>query len=240
MKSTLPAVPFRSARPGAPWPLAAACVVSLAIAGCKTMPQADGSTSAGAAYGTSCLAGAAVGAALMAILDRNRNKPARERQSDLLKAAAGGCAIGLAATAIGRIMDDRQRAQHEAEMQKEARRRALEQQQYASTVQRLQTMPAATPQQRTVRDAELERARAAYQESLNRPVEANLGNGGVSTIQVQAPAPTAAGPQPSAAGCMEYAVLVRTNAGQARQYETWCPNASGQMVRAEVRETPVG
>jgi hypothetical protein len=213
------------------------------LAGCKTNPVSGDRQSAGAAYGTSCVAGAALGAIVGAVIDRNKVKSPRERQTDLAKAAAAGCVIGLAATAVGRLMDDRQRAQHEAEMQKEARRRALEQQQYSTAVQRIESQPASTPQQRQARDAELQKARAAYQESLSRPVQVDIGNGGTSTIEVIAPASapaTGQAPAPAASGCTEYSVLTRTAAGQARQYETWCPNSSGQMVRTDVRDTPAG
>lgn len=219
----------------------AALAAALTLSACAGLPGQGEGGGIFSSYTSSCLTMGLVGAALQATLDRNKTKPVAERQADLAKAAAAGCALGLAATAVGKMMDARQRETHEAEMQKEARRRALEQQQYAATVQRLQTQPAATPQQRSARDAELARARAAYQESLSRPVEVNLGNGGTSTIQVQAPATAAPGAAPGAAPaatCTEYAVLVRTPAGQARQFETWCPNAGGQMVRTDVRPAP--
>jgi hypothetical protein len=225
----------------------ASCVAAaaLALTGCKTSPLSSGD-SAASQYATSCLTGAVAGAAIDMILQKTGVKKAttgKEQRSDLAKAALAGCALGLAATAIGRLMDERQQAKHEQAMQEEARRRALEQQQYASATQRAQTMPAATPQQRAARDAELAKARAAYQESLNRSTQVDLGNGGQSTIQVQ-PAPAARGVAAAPAGsdgaCTEYSVLVRTAAGQARQFETWCPNAAGQMVRTDVREAPLG
>jgi len=220
---------------------------ALSISGCTVSLNngANGERSAAGAYATSCVTGALAGAVLGAVLEKASGKKASpsERRLTLAKAAAAGCAVGLAATAIGRIMDENQRARHEAEMQNEARRRALEQQQYAQATQRAEAMPAATAKQRTARDAELERARAAYQASLAKPTQVDLGNGGTSTIQVMPPAPATApspaGTAPAAQpGCTDYAVLVKTSAGQARQYETWCPNAAGQLVRTDVRDAP--
>jgi hypothetical protein len=59
-----------------------------------------------------------------------------KRKNDLAKAAVAGCVIGVTATAIGRVLNERQQAKHEEALQKEARRRALEQQQYEAAVQR--------------------------------------------------------------------------------------------------------
>lgn len=218
--------------------------LALVLSGCNTMPTSnDGSSTGASSYVASCLVGAAGGAALSAIYEKmtgKKSNPADVRK-DLAKAAVAGCAIGLAATAIGKLMDQRQQAKHEEEMQKEARRRALEQQQYAAATQKAQALPAATAQQRAARDAELEKARAAYQTSINQPVKVDLGGGGTSTIQVQPQLPAAGGATPLPAGqasCTDFSVLVNTASGQARQYETWCPNSAGQMVRTDVRATP--
>lgn len=224
----------------------ARCLCSLAaaalvVSGCNaTMPGS--SSSPASDYATSCLTGAVLGAIVIAAIDRASGKSSSEQKQRLAKAAAGGCVVGLAATAIGRVMDERQRARHEEEMTKEARRRALEQQQYTATTQRLQAMPASTNTQRAKRDAELERARAAYETSIAKPVKVDLGGGGTSTIQVQAPAAPAAtgaaGTEGAAGSCTDYSVLVQTPTGRARQFETWCPNSSGQMVRTDAREAP--
>lgn len=227
-------------RTGKPVTRAACVAVSLALvlSGCKTMPTAAGESSAAADYATGCLAGALGGALLSTVLDKakGRKPTPDEKRKALAKAAAGGCVVGLAATAIGKLMNQRQQAKHEEEMQKEARRRALEQQQYAAATQRAQNLPAATPAQRAARDAELERARVAYQTSINQPAQVDLGEGGQSTIQVVPSAPAAPGTQAATpSGCTDYSVLVKTAAGQARQYETWCPNSTGQMVRTDVR-----
>ncbi|MCE2661168.1 MAG: hypothetical protein LW854_23560 [Rubrivivax sp.] len=221
----------------------AALAATVSLVACKTSPQA-GPTSSAQQYISSCLTGALVGALIGTVIQKAAGKggTTQERNADLAKAALGGCVVGVAATAIGRLMDERQQAKHEEAMQAEVRRRALEQQQFAMASQRAQTMPAATAQQRNARDAELERARAAYQASLNKPVQVDLGNGGTTVIQVQQPQPATPGTTTVAASptgqgqCQTYSVLVRTPAGQARQFETWCPNASGQLARVDVRD----
>lgn len=210
---------------------------AIAMTACKTMPTGDGQSSTLADYTTGCLAGAVGGAILKTLFDKLNGKTLspEDRRKGLATAAAGGCVIGLVGTAISKVMNQRQMARHEEEMQNEARRRALEQQQYAAAAQRAQKLPAATPAQRAARDAELERTRVAYQTSISQPVKVDLGEGGSSTIQLIAPPAT--GTPPAQAGCTDYSVLVTTAAGQARQYETWCPNNAGQMVRTEVRST---
>lgn len=220
--------------------------LSLLLAGCKsgTLPTAanDGGSKPQTSYAQSCATGALVGAAAGAFVEliTKRNQPGKKVDSStLLKAAAAGCAIGLAATAIGRVMDANQQAKHEEAMQQDARRRALEQQQLAALERRHQAMPAATPAQRQARDASLERARDEWQNNYGKPVTVELGNGGTSTIQAQPPkaAPTAA-PGAPASACVDYTVLVRTAAGSAKQLETWCPNDKGQMARVETRDAP--
>lgn len=217
-------------RPARPLIAAACAAALLALAGCQTMPRGgDGERS----YFSSCLTGAAVTGVIAAGVEiyRQRGRSAQEalsaRKDRLIKAAAAGCAIGLAATAVGKLMDARQQSQHEEAMQRDAQQRALQQQQQASQEARIRAMPAGA-----ARDAELERARRDWQAAYTKPVVTDLG-GGTSTVQADAPRELPAAGQ--AAACVEYSVLVRTAAGSAKQYETWCPNAQGQMVRAEVR-----
>jgi gas vesicle protein len=237
-------------------PTAAALAVVFTLTACKTLPTAQRAAPDGAPASAtgelihSCLTGAAVGAVVGAAVELFKARNSGQKNStvllgnknDLLKAAAAGCVINLAITAVGKLMDARQQAKHEEAMQAEARRRALEQQNYAATTPRVQAMPAATPAQRSARDASLERARAEYEASIARPVNVDLGNGGQSTIQVAAPAatpaatPTAGGAAARPATCQDFSVLVTTPAGRAKQFETWCPNAQGRMVRTEARE----
>jgi len=227
--------------PSSPRPLgrctALALSAALALTACKTAPGgAGGETNS---YVQSCLTGAlalgALDALYLAAKGKKDGKSAgqaiKERSGHLMKAAAGGCAIGLAVTAVGKLMDDQQRARHEEAMQRDARRRALEQQQYAGTEKRLQAAPAATPAQRTARDAQLEKARSDWEANYSKPSTYDLGNGGSTTVQAEPPRDPAATGQ-----CVDYSVSVRTGAGTARQFETWCPDASGKMVRLEVRD----
>jgi hypothetical protein len=213
----------------------------LLLSACNTMPTLQnigggtGQPSAAAAYTQSCLTGAVLGAAVGAAADvlKNGGNAKAVNKNNLVKGAAAGCVIGLAVTAVGKLMDSRQQAKHEDAMQAEVRRRALEQQTYVASTQRAQALPASTPAQRKAKDASLEKARAQYEASIAAPVTVDLGNGGQSTIQVAQP--TVANPS-RPASCQDYSVLVNTPAGRARQYETWCPDAQGKMVRAEVRD----
>jgi hypothetical protein len=208
------------------------------------MPAAQQESSNENSYANNCAVGA-VGGAAIAILDAvvsGKNLSSEEMLKTGAKGAAIGCAVGLATTAIGKLMNKNQLSKHEEEMQKEAQRRALEQQQYAAATQRIQNLPTNTPAQRTARDTELDKARAAFQASINQPANVDIGEGGVSTIQVLSSTPKTEGatkpPANQAAGqngCTDYSVFTKTTAGQARQYETWCPNSAGQMVRTGVR-----
>jgi hypothetical protein len=226
--------------------LALALAGSLALGACKTGPDQQTAT----AMLTSCLGGALVGALVQDLLARatDGKLTTSERNGRLAKAAVAGCAVGVAATAIGRMMDRQQQAKHEEAMQAEVRRRAKEQQDYVAATQQIESKRATTPRDLRAKDAELERARAAYQASVNRPVTVDLGNGGLSTIQLQPAsvtpgvgtgAPATASPGASSTGgtCQEYSVLVRTPTGQARQFETWCPNSTGQLVRTDARDS---
>ena len=229
------------------WRTQTTLIVSLALvlSGCKTMPAAQDESSTENSYTNNCAAGAVGGAAiaLLGAVVSGKKLSAEEMLKTGARGAVVGCAIGLATTAIGKLMNKNQLSKHEEEMQKEAQRRALEQQQYTAATQRIQNLPANTPAQRTARDTELDKSRAAFQASLNQPAKVDIGDGGVSTIQVLSSTPTTGGnaatPPANQAtgqtGCTDYSVFTKTAAGQARQYETWCPNSAGQMVRTGVR-----
>lgn len=223
--------------------------LALAVSGCKTLPQASGSggnDSVASQYITSCLGGAVVGAAMGSIFEKLGGKPSgdsKNRGSDLAKAAVAGCVIGIAATAIGRALNERQQAKHEEALQKEAQRRALEQQQYEAALQRADKMPARTATERKNRDATRERLKTEYEASLKKPVTVELGEGATSTIAVQGPAAPAPGTTTAAQpeGCRVFAQSVsRPPNGDVRQYDTFCPNASGQYVRVDSQSNPVG
>jgi len=213
---------------------------AVAASACSTGPKSGAS----GGYTQNCVQGAVVGGLLVAVVEayqgRKTGRPANA--NNIAKGAAAGCAVGLAATAIGKIMDAQQQARHEEAMQREARRRALEQQSYAQTTQRNQPTPTMTPEQRAARSASLDRARADYEAGFAQPVVVDLGKGGTSTIQAEPPRPASAPDAANAtpAGCQDYSVLVNTAAGRAKQFETWCPDAQGQMVRSEARQVPVG
>lgn len=212
-------------------PTIALCsAAALVLAACAS-PQGG---EARAGWTESCVKGAAIGALVGVLASGGDQRKAKEY---LIRGVAGGCAVGLAATAVGKVMDARQQARHEEAMQREARRLALEQQNLAAIQARHEAMPAATAQQRAARDASLEKARADWQANYTRPVTVDLGDGGTSVIQPQAPkeAPKAG----NAPACFDQTVLVRTARGQAKQVETWCPNGSGQLVRAEARAADV-
>lgn len=212
------------------WPQRATlvlCASALALAGCAGGPGALGGAG-NSSYAQSCLTGAAVTGVLAAVLTKDK----KDRGRTIAASALGGCAIGLAVTAVARVMDQQQQAKHEEAMQREARRLALEQQKYAAAQARAESMPAATASQRQVRDANLEKARADYLAAYGKPVTVDIGGGGTSTIT---PQPPAEAPKPNQLACYDQVVLVQTARGQAKQTETWCPNAQGQFARVEAR-----
>lgn len=199
---------------------------ALVVAGCAGGQGALG----GAGRNTmtqSCLTGALVTGLIAAAVTKDRQNSGRT----IAAAAAGGCVVGVAATAIARVMDQNQQARHEEAMQREARRLALEQQKFAAAQARADATPAATAAQRQARDANLERARAEYQQNFSKPVTVDIG-AGTSTITPQMPAQA---PRAGQLACFDQVVLVQTARGQAKQTETWCPNAQGQLARVEAR-----
>jgi len=221
---------------------------ALTLSGCQNMPQSSGTGggSTAAQYVTSCLGGGLLGVMAGSILEKMGGKPtadSKKRSNDLAKAAVAGCVIGIAATAIGRVLNERQQAKHEEALQNEARRRALEQQQYEAAMQRTERMPERTASERKNRDAARERLRTEYETSLKKPVTVDLGEGASSTIVVQSPAPAPAGGAPAQPqqGCRVFAQSVsKPPNGDVRQYDTFCPDASGQYVRVDSQPNPVG
>lgn len=221
-------------------------VASLVLAGCKTLPtqsaDASGSGAQISDFATSCLKGAVLGAAADAAYriltggGKSASDALKGRSGELAKAAAAGCVISLAVTAIGKVMNERQQAKHEEAMQRDARRRSEEARLFASKEQRILAAPATTSAQQANRDAELAKARADYEAAMKRPNVVDLGENGSSIISVEAPKVATTNPAGSAAGqCTEYSVFTKTATGQAKQYETWCPNSQGAMVRTEAR-----
>eukprot|EP01036_Dinobryon_divergens_P039809 gene39809-52548_t len=218
---------------------AAAVGAALTFSGCLSTTGGTTGSNGNAAgdYAQSCLKGAALGglagAAANVIRGISSGKSASEslsgRGSDLLKAAAAGCVIGLAVTAIGKLMTAQQQAKHEQAMQREAKRRADEAARFGAQERQIQARTVRTPADIASRDAELAKARTAFQTSIAKPTTVDLGEGGQSTILVtKVPAPTAPatpGAGPGAEQCSEWAVETSTSAGKAKQYELWCPNA---------------
>lgn len=209
---------------------------ALALTGCQT--TSNGGSGSKRSYAQSCGEGAIWAAGALFVYDLLKNgKSGRSVAStgNLVKAAALGCTIGLAASAVGKLIDSQQQARAEEAMKRDAKRRAMELQQYAAIEQRYQAMPARTPQQQARRDEALENAREEWLRKYQSPVTVDLGQGATSTITPEPPPfQTQSGlakPGATALACVDYTHLVQTPAGSAKQLETWCPDKSGQMVR---------
>lgn len=210
----------------------AAMVLGLALlSACQTNPRAGGDSS-GPSLVTSCLVGAGLGALTTDVLTGilSGKKPSKNTIETAAKRMAAGCVIGVAVTAIGKILNDRQQAKYEDALQRDAQRRAKEQEQYAAARGRVESRVARTPQQVAQRDAELAKLQRDYEASLATPVVADLGDGGTANITTNAPISTG-----DLAGCQTKTVLATTAAGQARQEELWCPGAGGTMERKEAK-----
>lgn len=193
-----------------------------------------GSGGGGAGMATTCLKGAAVGAVGGLVYDALTGKKttdsSRRRLESAGRGALAGCVVNLAVTAVGQMLQEGQRSRYEDALQRDARRRALEQEKYGQARARVQARPAATPQQVAARDAELARLQAEYEASMAKPVVADLGGGATATIEGQPP--VTAG---EFAGCQTKTMLVSTPGGQARQQEMFCPNERGDLVRVDAR-----
>lgn len=200
---------------------------ALVLSGCAGGPGAMGGAGNNS-YAQSCVTGAVAVGILAAVVSRDKSNMG----ATIAKAALGGCVIGLAVTAIAKVMDQNQQARHEEAMQREARRLAVEQQKFAAAQAQNAAMPAATPAQKQAKDANLEKARAEYQANYTKPVTVDIGAGGSSTITPQVPKDA---PKQGQLACFDQTVLVQTARGQAKQTETWCPNAQGQFARVEAR-----
>jgi hypothetical protein len=198
------------------------------LSGCQTIPKAGGDSSSPSLV-TSCLVGAGLGVLTTDALT-NLLSGKKVSVDTATKRMMAGCVIGVAVTAIGKILNDRQKATYENALQRDAQRRAKEQEQYAAARSRAESRPARTPQQVAQRDAELSKLQKEYEASLATPVVADLGEGGTANITTNAPISTG-----DLAGCQTKIVLATTAAGQARQEELWCPGAGGIMERKEAK-----
>ena len=215
-----------------PGVLSMCAVLALTLTACQTQPRGAAGDST---VGTTCLKGASVGAIGGVLTDLITGKGNGRSTTDRLKQVATGmavgCAVNLAVTAVGKLLTDpSQQGRYEEAMERDSRRRALEQEKYARAGMQIRARPVSTPQQAASRDAELVKLQKEYEASMAQPVVENLGGGATATIEGQAP--TVGG---EFNGCQTKTVLVNTPAGQARQQEMHCPDATGVFRRVDAR-----
>ncbi|MCC7548818.1 MAG: hypothetical protein IT532_13715 [Burkholderiales bacterium] len=208
--------------------MAAAVMLGVSSTGCETVQQQLGRIG-DAGYVMSCATGAVAGGLVGAVVSGTGDK------GKLLAAAAAGCAIGLAATAVGKMLNARQREKHEESVQRTAKRQAKELEAYSQTERRYEQMPVpasdteqAAREQR--RDEELAQIRRRYEE----PDTQDLGEGASSTVTPVFPAGVGESDQLT---CFDQNVMVETPTGRATQVQTMCrKKGTDEYVRAEVRE----
>lgn len=203
--------------------------------GCQNVPGASsrsGESTVSSAT-TSCLTGAVLAGAGSLIIDKFSGKKVANNAATAqktMKAAAAGCAVGIAATLIGKMLNGGQQQQYEEAMQRDAQRRNKEQAAYNTARRTIETRPTANAKQAQAKDEELARLQREYEASMARPVTNDLGGG--ATVVTQGSPPITTG---DFAGCQRKTNLLNTPAGQARQEELFCPDESGSMVRVEAK-----
>lgn len=213
-------------------------IITLSLTACQAPQFGNGATEQSASYTWSCLAGATGVGALEWMresmqLTKNGVVP-KQQKSDakkLAQAAVAGCAIGLAATAVGKALDNNQQKRLEEEMARDAKRRANEQQHFAQFEQEQQTKISQTSkaEERQKRSTELASARTQFEEKQKQTQSFDVGGGATVTVtQLDKPVTEIA------QGCRQVAVSSNVpGKGQAKQYDTWCTNKNGEEVRVD-------
>lgn len=207
---------------------------TLALSGCANVQQ--GMSGLGQQNMVLSCAEFAAGAGLvMEMIDKAKKTPSTgaAHRNKLVKAAAVGCAIGMAATAVGRLLDARQQAQYEEAAQRTAKRQAQETANYTAITRRYDAMPAPrTPKEKDDREKRRQDELDKSKDRLTKPETVELAGGGTTTITPGTP-DTAT---PETQGCFTQTVLVSKPGGQAKQVDTMCPNGKGGFARVESAE----
>jgi len=206
------------------------CVVAMAlgVSGCETVKEKLGDIG-DIGYMTSCATGALVGGLVGALAWGTNDK------GKLLAAVAAGCAVGLAATAVGKKLNEQQRAKHEESVQRTAKRQARELEEYRQTQTEYERKPAAgSSAEQAARERERDQALAEIRRRYEEPDVEDLGDGASSTVSPVFPKDVQ---DPEQVACFEQNVSVETPTGRATQVQTMCRKKdSDEYVRAEVRE----
>lgn len=172
---------------------------------------------------------------------KKNTQNSKNQTKKILTGAAGGfvagCVIGFAKTAVGRIYDERAQKKAEEAAQRDAARRAKEMTTYAQTKSKLEAQPVKTAAQQKKRDADLERARAEFERSINTPVVETVGSN--STIEIRTTVPAVVPDMNQPGACIETTQLGDSPSGKARQVVTQCRDDQGNMVATAVQEQPI-
>lgn len=216
--------------------ITAIIVIALAVpmGGCETLKKVGE-----AGYGVSCLAGAAVGAVAGFILVGKGAKSLQDRdvQKKVAAAAAAGCIIGLAATAVGKMLSANQQKEHEESVQRAAKRQAQELQNAANTRRTYQQQPTpGSEAEKKEREAKLAKEMEEIKKRYEAPDTQDLGEGAQSTVEPVYREPVPEDEQGK--GCFQQRVRVKTPTGNASEVQTMCPK-DGKFVRVDVQKEPV-
>lgn len=208
--------------------IAIVVATAMSVSGCETVKEKLGDLG-NVGYMTSCATGAVVGGLVGVAVSGTKDK------GKLLAAAAAGCAIGLAATAVGKMLNARQRAKHEESVQRTAKRQARELEAYRQTQKQYEQAPAGgSSVEQAAREREREQALAEIRRRYEEPDVQDLGEGASSTVKPIFPG---ASDDPQQLACFEQNVSVETPSGRATQVQTMCRKKdSDEYVRTEVRE----
>jgi len=207
--------------------IAGIVAVAMSVSGCETVKEKLGDIG-NFGYMTSCATGAVVGGLVGLAVSGTKDK------GKLLAAAAAGCAIGLAATAVGKMLNAKQREKHEESVQRTAKRQARELEAYRQTQEQYEQAPPSSGAEQAAREREREQALAEIKRRYEEPDVQDLGDGASSTVTPVFPEETG---DPQQLACFEQNVSVETPTGRATQVQTMCRKKdSDQYVRTEVRE----
>ena len=218
--------------------VAGAVIVAISVSGCAQVES--GLKSMGDQNILVTCAGVAAGAAVITEFFSKLNPKAtptssKDHRDKLLKAAAVGCAIGVAATAVGRVLNARQQTAFEEAAQRNAKRQAQEGQNITAIETKYDKMaPARTTRETEDRERRRQDELTKARERYAKPETIDLGEGTTTTF---APAnPQIVSNPADGPGCFRQAASRSGPSGQARQVDIWCPNDRGIPVRVESQE----
>lgn len=218
----------------------------LSLTGCQGMPgQAGQNANSSPNYASVCAGGAALGAGGSAIFDILKSGSQKKSSSpslsnNSLKRAgmigAAGCAVGLAATAIGQVLNDQEKRKADEAFQKAAKEGAAQSERERQQIEdRYKTMPQPTTDAEKANREQDKKREVANANSKDQPAQGWSEGATAGKAIYIGTVPTEASKGGGSSNCARIREVVLKDGKEVTQISTACMSENGEYQRVEVK-----